>query len=357
MRPPNFNHMMRRLIYTSLCLLFFLVQGKQMLATDELGAEIRYECVDPDSAHYLIEVTRYYACSAGINATPPVIAISSSCSQPVPRGSWQTAGMVDVTPICPGIATICNGGASPILDGVEALRYTRVYDFSGAGIGCDDYIISFYGCCRPSDLSSGAAGEGLYVTAGPLDPALCNSAPEFLFPPVIVLDTATEAHVALGANDPDGDSLAYDLVSCLDTFGTANTYLAGFSAANPLGTNWTVDIDSLTGNLNFIHSPGGSVKASLAVEMREYRAGVLIGTYVRDITAEAVPTIPAQPSANLPTLLPPDVDSVWGGTWLSDRVVSASIGEPVVFELDVFDQENDSTYVTWTQNIPGMEFL
>ncbi len=347
---------MRRLFIPCLLLLLFLLQEKAVLAADELGAEISYSCTDADSSHFLIQVTRYYACSSSPGIQAPVIDISGSCGSPVAPGNWQTSGLVEVTPICPGIATICNGQASPILDGVSALVYSRKYDFSG--LGCDDFMISYYSCCRPATLQNGAAGEGLFVQAGPLDPFLCNHAPEFLYPPVILLDTATEAFVALGANDPDGDSLAYQLVSCMDTFGTANSYLTRFSATQPLDTNWTVRLDNRTGNIHFLPKPGAPpVKGTLCVEMREYRAGQLISKYVRDIMVEAVSVMPEQPSPSLPTLLPPDADSVWGGTWLGPNIVRASIGEPVIFELDVNDAENDSTtQISWTRNIPELEF-
>lgn len=346
--------MIRRSKYLVCCLFLFLIIGKNTQAADELGAEIRYECVDQVNRIFQIEVTRYYACSAVIPSTAPVISITGSCALPVPSGVWQASTVVDVTPLCPSIATTCTTLVSPILDGVHALKYTREYDFSAAT--CNDYKISFHSCCRPANTTSGAAGESLYVEVGPLDPFLCNHAPLFLFQPVIILDTATEAFVALGAYDEEGDSLAYELVSCLDTAGTANTYLAGYSAKQPLGSAWNVILDSLTGNLNFIPTPGASVKAPLCLEIREYRNGSLISTYRRDIQVEAVNNIPAQPSANLPTLLLPNADSVWGGNWISDRIVTASIGEPIIFELDVFDKENDSTYVTWTENIPGLDF-
>lgn len=347
---------MRRLYYLCLCLILFLTQGKVAHAADELGAEISYSCVDTMPSRYVVRVTRYYACSDSIVPQVPVIDITGSCPAPVGIGTWQTLGVVDVTPICPGIATICNGQASPILDGIHALVYERVYDFANATPGCDDYKISFYGCCRPADLSSGAAGEGLYVEVGPIDPFLCNHAPEFLYDPVIILDTATEAHVALGANDPDGDSLAYQLISCYDSVGRPNSYNTNFAAIQPLGPDWNVQLDGRTGNITFIPAPGSSVRGALCLEVREYRNGTLLSSYVRDIMVEAVNTIPAQPSANLPTLLPPNADSVWGGNWVSARVVSASIGEPVVFELDVFDAENDSTYISWSENIPDLEF-
>jgi hypothetical protein len=351
---PKNIPMMRQLLYPFLCVCFFL-GGNAVFAADELGAEIQYRCIDAATGRYMISVTRYYACpSPSVQA--PVIDIDGTCSAPVGLGNWQTVSVVDATPICPGIATICNGLSSPILDGVEAHVYEREYDFSAATAGCDDYMISFFGCCRPADLTSGAGGEGLYVEAGPLDPFLCNSAPEFLYQPVIILDTATEAHVALGANDPDGDSLAYDLVSCYDTAGTPNSYGSSYSALQPLGPDWNVQLDSRTGNIDFIPSPGRSVRAALCLEVREYRDGQLISSYVRDITVEALNNIPAQPSANLPSLLMPNVDSVWGGSWVSSHIVNASIGEPVIFELDVFDQENDTTVVSWSNNIPGLEF-
>jgi hypothetical protein len=345
------------------CIRLFVLIGLLMLAfpcqaADELGAELTYQCQDPANRLYTLQVTRYYACGNGGSVTSPTLSFTGSCAVPSPAGPWQATGTVDVTPLCPGIPTRCQGSPSPVFDGFEAHVYERTYDFSAAASNCNDFMVHYLGCCRSGQLDNGAAGERRYLTVGPIDPFACNQAPEFLFSPLILLDTATEAQVAWGANDPDGDSLAYRLVSCLDTAAQPISYGSNFGASSPLGSNWNVQIDAQSGNLSFVPNPGGSVLASLCVEVLEYREGTLISTYTRDMQVEATPDLPPQPSANLPSLhLPSASDSIWGGDWIGNYVVEASIGEPIIFELEITDPEGDSsTQVSWTQNLPGLDF-
>lgn len=341
-----------------LCISGLLLTCVNAFSQNEIGVDLRYECKGSDQ--YRIIVTRYIVC----DTTPidsPDIWLEGMCPSPTLPGTWATSHIVEVTPICPLIPNSCVQPSPPpsAIGGVkEYVQYLDV-DFSGISPACEFWIV-FDGCCRSSDMTNGAADADLYVRTGPIDLLFCNHSPNFLFPPTVYILDSTIAHASLGADDPDGDSLSFHFVDCLDTANAPITYLSGYSLTQPMGPNWEVSLDPLTGNLTFLPAPGGEVQAPVCVEVKEYRDGMLLSTYMRDMSFEVVNPTKVHPlTGELPYLVPPQVtDSVWGGGWVDSFTVRAAIGEQLRFELQVMDNDGDKSTVTWTDNLPqlGAEF-
>lgn len=162
------------------------------------------------------------------------------------------------------------------------------------------YVLAFVRCCRnnPTNLVEDE-GQTYYNTIPAT--SLRNSSPVFDNDPLPLVCTNDSLNLSALATDPDGDSLAYRLVqpysggTATDPYPYNNLsdlpaslilppdevrYRPGYSAAQPLGSEGTVDIDPITGEVSIFAQETGSF--TYAVEVLEYRDGQLIGRTRRD---------------------------------------------------------------------------
>jgi gliding motility-associated-like protein len=167
------------------------------------------------------------------------------------------------------------------------------------------YNIVYQRCCRNGTIENiiDPGGTGSTYVAFVPDPAsMTNSSPKFdLFPPLVICkdEFLTFDH---SATDPDGDVLVYELcapfegasAACPAPSWTATmfgcpqepgpppygnvTYWPPYSATMPL--EGTLSINPSTGQLTGTPTLEGQFVVGICV--KEYRAGVLIGTHYRD---------------------------------------------------------------------------
>ncbi len=119
-----------------------------------------------------------------------------------------------------------------------------------------------------------------------------------------------------GGADPDGDSLVYSFTNAQNGTGAGSTgasvtYLTGYSPYNPLGTPIFTNfcnLNSTNGQVSFY--PLAQYRNVVVYNVREYRAGVLVGSCQREMTftvlsgSSAPPTV-AYDSATAGTILSP----------------------------------------------------
>ncbi|HAA12199.1 MAG TPA: hypothetical protein DCE41_11070 [Cytophagales bacterium] len=166
----------------------------------------------------------------------------------------------------------------------------------------------------------------------------CNDSPRFLVPP---LDIGAVGEVFThnpGAFDPDGDSLAYELETCKQGFGTPvrdyrfpdvyDAQASGGAATAKDGGALQYRIDSITGTL-FWDAPAFAGEYNVAFRVLEYRkingSFQLIGSVVRDMQ------IYVQASDNEPPLIdtPPDV-CVEAGAVVSGQVMASDPNDDLI---------------------------
>jgi gliding motility-associated-like protein len=125
---------------------------------------------------------------------------------------------------------------------------------------------------------------GYYVDAK-INTNFCNNSPQFTVPPVFFTCVGQNFYFNNGAFDVDGDSLVTNIICPrTDNWITNCVYLPGLSCTQPLFTappNGT-SINSATGDISIIN-PNAPQVTVLAVEVLEYRNGVLVGSTMRDI--------------------------------------------------------------------------
>lgn len=240
--------------------------------TMRVDGRVYYDCADPSPAY--TNVTTW---------TPAL----PGCTPPPAIGPASVATITDITPTCPTIASWC---AAPLSSayGVGQIHWWRDYDI--CAVAPCIFTVSWTDCCRPNFINNiqnpGAAGYSISTTVNTQLPS-CNSSPEFVDPPVTWICNDRDQYIYQGANDPDGDSLSYELGPCTGPIGNQVTYLPGCFPSGPYGPNWSVTVNSASGLVFFDAHPGGPLNAIVCIYIHEWRNGSLIGTTVRDMLVMA----------------------------------------------------------------------
>lgn len=159
------------------------------------------------------------------------------------------------------------------------------------------YYLSYQICCRNAGIlniaTPGSAGMTFYCEIpDPGNPqALNNSNPDFgAYPLDAFLCINNVKNFSFAVSDPDGDSLAYSLLTPLNNQPAgAGPYLpvnwaAGFSLANIVGGTPAMSINPQTGVISASPSLVGAYV--FAVRVEEFRNGVKIGETRRDAQYE-----------------------------------------------------------------------
>lgn len=161
------------------------------------------------------------------------------------------------------------------------------------------YTITYQRCCRGPNVSNINNPDNTGFTLTCVVPGINtgaweNSSPRFIDYPPLLLCNNEDLIFDHSATDPDGDQLVYSLITPFSGASGANpqpipapppgyipvNWLAGYSAANPLGPGATINIDPVTGQLTASPNLLGLFVVGIRVE--EYRAGVLINATTRD---------------------------------------------------------------------------
>ncbi len=189
----------------------------------------------------------------------------------------------------------------------------------------------------------GMTGIGFYSFIPP--PLVVNSSPVWLGDPTPLLcinDTSTFVN---SATDPDGDQLIFSFQTPYNSVegggGIINppfvlpntiptvTYEAGYSVAVPFGAGGYAFINGATGLTRYRPTVQGNYV--VAVEVREFRNGVLIGITRRDLQLQAV-------------VCPPnDAPAVAG---VLPTAYSVQAGDQLCFDLGFQDPNADSLLLT-----------
>lgn len=172
-------------------------------------------------------------------------------------------------------------------------------------VGTEGYHIVYSDCCREfednivSNPGNNAPGQsetpGIASYLFYANNAQINHSASFDIAPYFFICAGMQVDVPFPAQDIDGDSLAYFLVQPYDSIKFFRTtypntlslplkgipYKTGFSAENIFGPGGISSIDSKTGTCTFRSNNTGEY--ALAVEIKEYRNGILISTVRKDI--------------------------------------------------------------------------
>ena len=253
----------------------FLAFNPKANASHFAGAEITYVCVGPNT--YQITLNYFRDCS-GINYGNTEYIRVSGCSGTPSSIAMSNPTITDVTPLCPGQTSSCNGGSVP---GIQQWTYVKTVSFPAS---CTSLVLSAESCCRnpPITTLNNPSSNSWYVaTTLYNNAAACNGSPVFLNPAVATGCVNQVVNYNHGVSDPDGDQLVFSLGDCYQSSNSTVNYKPGFSGTNPLSTTSGVSINPSTGAITF--TPNLIQVGVLCVVVEEYRNGVKIGEISRDI--------------------------------------------------------------------------
>ena len=269
-----------------------LMTSQQLKASHAMGADLTYQCMGGNT--YKLRVSFYRDC-IGINAPTNVYVNvrSTSCGQNLGVTCYPIAGTgQQVTYLCPTAQSTCNGGS---FTGIQEWVYEGVITLP---LQCPDWSFSYTLCCRNAAITTiSTPGSNTFYIYATLNNTIspCNSSPTFSNKPVPFACLGQQLCFNHGAVDPDGDSLVYSLVTPKQTATADVNYLAPYNATNPLNSFPTTQFNTQTGDICF--TPQQLQVTVMAVLVKEYRNGVLIGSVVRDIQVTVLNC-----NNNLPTL-------------------------------------------------------
>ncbi|MBK9045907.1 MAG: gliding motility-associated C-terminal domain-containing protein [Bacteroidetes bacterium] len=214
-------------------------------------------------------------------------------------------------------------------------------------------------CCRNGNIvnlsTPGSIGQAYYCFIPPAP--IINSSPQFSDIPVPFICAGDLASIINNATDPDGDSLVYSFEVPYGGYSSSGIaipdpqfdnnpyafpippvmYNPGYSVGIPFGAGGTSTIDPQTGLTNYsIPNQGFYV---VAIEIKEYRNGVLVAMIRRDLQLIAI----VCPPNGVPVL------SNANGSGQASYTITE--GQTICFPVTFTDPNGDSLYLTSSGNI------
>lgn len=318
-------------------------------ASHAMAVDLTYECLGGNQYEFTLS---FYRDCKGIAApnSPELHIESQTCGTHAHINLARFGPAVEVSAICSAQLsnTSCNGGTIP---GVQKYVYKGRYTLPA---NCTDWVFSYSECCRNNLITNLSSKNDIYVEATLNNSAVsCNSSPTFTTIPVPYICNGQPYSYNHGVVDANGDSLVYSLVNALEGNNDFVSYSAGYSATYPIfTTTGSVQFDTQTGQMDL--TPNGLQVSVVAIQVKEYRHGVLIGTTMRDMQvivsncSNLIPYLANGGQANNQT----------GGMLIGKNLIEVCPGETVTF--DVAAQDDNGDQITLTTNvgtsIPGATF-
>lgn len=326
------------LILVFLALIF---SGNKTYATHAAGSDIRYTCLG--GLTYKVTVTFYRDCGGvaepsniSVNYKSTTAGVNSNFTANKISGTGQ-----EITVPCASSSSSCTGGSST---GIRKFVYEGTVTLPSARA---DWVFSYSVCCRNCVITTivnpCAANSTLYVEAK-LNNILapCNSSPNFSNIPIAFVCVGQNFNYNHGVLDPDGDSLAYQLIAPKLSATSSVVFIPPASITSPIASSTPFVTNPATGDLNF--TPSAIQIGVLALLVQEYRNGQLIGSVIRDMQVYTTAC-----SNNLPTAT--------GINGTNNFSLTACPGQQVCFTINTADSDASQVVTLTTNNgIPNATY-
>jgi gliding motility-associated-like protein len=327
-------------------------------ATHLMGGSLTYAYLGQDAGgnyQYRVTLTIYRYCAAGSAQLPTAMTLGVYQDNPgnptgnknrvlqtsLPLITQQNIVPPTANANCTFTANVC------VEEGVYQTVLTLPDNPSG-------YYLIADRCCRNNNIDNlfdpGNTGQAYYASMPA--PSSINSSPTFATAPVPYLCAGDTFSILNQALDTDGDLLTYQFVTPYQGISSSNqpnptaplvypwpiqevTYATNYSLAQPFGAGGSAVIDTATGLASYFAPAQGFYV--IAVEVSEYRNGVLIGVTRRDLQIIVIPC-PINPAPALAT----------GSTQTTYNIQE---GQTLCFNIQMTDANGDSIFFTHTGNI------
>jgi len=325
---------MKKIYFFNIICLLFLLSGKAY-ASHCAGGEILYKWVSDST--YEITFKLYRDCG-GTQTAPQTVPLcyTSTCdnsSQTVvlTRLSTLPDGTPNGSPVssgCGGFPTKCEGGSLP---GYDEWWYTSKVTLPHR---CAEWQFSVSISARNvSNNLTGGSNNDFYIQST-LNNVVAqgNSSPFFTVRPVPFVCINNPYTFNNGVQDPDGDSLSYEImIPQKGGCGTPGVDIPFRDATyntinNPISTGNTFVLNTHNGQMSF--TPNATGANTLTLRVREYRRGILIGSATRDIQVQAQACTSVQPAIGT------DSVSITGARLTNGRIEHCA-GSPMNFCFNI----------------------
>jgi gliding motility-associated-like protein len=340
-------------------ILIFLVRSQAGHASHIYGGELLYKHVS--GLQYKVILYLYGDCSGQsfpslfVDATiPKVYVLDGNSLLDSIALNRDTIG-VDISPVCPDQMgnTTCNGGTLP---GVKKFVFSQVITLPAPSA---NWRFVF-----PGGMHASIAGRSNKITNIPapgntqiqLEAMLNNisggnNSPIYTTKPTPYYCTNVEAQYNQGADDADGDSLAFRLVAAVKgvtyypLMGMPVSYLFPATATAPILTDsGNFSFNQYNGQLTF--TPNSVQDALVDYQVQEYKHGVLVGTSVREMTFIVTDQCQAAPPKAF-------ISAVSGGSAASSSQINMCIGTPHLAFAIAFNNPTGEPANVIANNVPA----
>lgn len=326
----------RLILFLTLSMLGFSAKAVHLVP---MGGDISYQYLGGDNYEVTLKFYRDCQSFAGTGISDLLVQ-SSSCGISGTIYSLSLISSGEVTPLCPTNQNLsdCQGGST----------FTGIFEEIYQGTislpqHCTDYVLSVSECCRSAAISNLSIPSSSFTLQAQLNNGVVNfnNAAVFNSSPNFYLTAGQTYYLDFSATDIDGDSLVYEVVEVLRTAGTTNSYNPPFTPINPMNSLPPASIDAVTGI--FSVTPTTVQDAAVAVRVREYRGGVLVGTVTRDVHLFVRNLVPYNTPPALSGLDSTNVITAY-----------ACVGDTFAFRIYTSDPDSGQTLLLDTlQTIPG----
>jgi hypothetical protein len=349
------KNMLKKLIIFSIFSFFISLQT---YATHLIGGNIGYEYIGQFGSNYRFKLilTTYTDCTSASQIPQPEnpiqpVGVYTHNVQNNPTGGGNktllttvNVNLVSQNIIQPNQPSNCSVGAgSCIFKGVYEGFVDLPLNFTG-------YHIVYERCCRNNSIVNLQPQQSMAFYAFISPPLLGNSSPVFTDDPIPFLCVGDTTTILNSAFDPDGDLLTFTFVTPYNGVATAVNpapapqtptltypiqnvgYAGGYSTAQPFGAGGFNSINGSTGLTTYYPPTTGDYV--VAIEIREFRNGNLIGITRRDLQLLVL---------NCPPNPAPVIDPNLGTT---NNVFNVEEGETLCFTYGYSDPATDNVTIT-----------
>jgi hypothetical protein len=313
---------MKKVLLSFACLLL----GHQMYASHVQGAQIKYEF---NGSNYIIYLEEYRACGGGLPLPSTVqvdissVSLGASFSVTAPLVHTDT---VDYS--CP-----YNTNSCVVPSSTEPGKEIGMYASSVSLVPANDWVISYTESARA--FTNNLPSDYLYIEATLDNSNGVNTSPVWPIMENYYLENGTAFSYPMQLTDVDGDSLDVQFVNPKNGYNTTVVPFVGHTLISPFGIGSSCSINNTTKTIDMTSTVPGIT--TLALKVREYRSGVLIGSYMRDYI---VATTSAPAPHDIFTFPAPASGSVFESTICAGQSGSMTV--------NFGDISTDSVYVDMT---------
>lgn len=257
------------------------IGNQKVFATHAAGSDIKYRALGGNQ--YEIEVTFYRDCGGVAEPANIVVnckSVSGASNFNVTCTKVATGNGIEITVPCTTSNSTCNGGTTT---GIKKWIYRGIATLPSQRA---DWVFSYSICCRNCSITTisnpCASNSVLYIEAT-LNNLLAqgNSSPSFSNIPIAFVCIGQPFNYNHGVIDINGDSLTYELITPKTTATNTVSFIAPASVNSPIASSTPFALNSVTGDFNF--TPSQIQIGVMAIRVKEYRNGQLIGSVIRDM--------------------------------------------------------------------------